>query len=266
MKHLLNLALYPLHQPDSEAYSALIEQCRSDLVEHGMFNLDEFVRPDCLEDAIADIKPKMATESFQHERMHNIFFKKKVEGLSNDHPALKQVKTTNRTLCADQLIGNPVQKIYDWQPLADFIALVMGKSQLYTMKDALARVNVMAYKEGETLNWHFDRSEFTTTLLLQAPEAGGEFEYRTDLRSESDPNYAGVEKLLMGQDPFKSSINVKPGTLNVFRGKNTPHRVTKIQGSIERIIAVYSYFDSFDVVFSAEEQFGFYGRAVDVQA
>ncbi|KAG1702812.1 50S ribosomal protein L21 [Nymphon striatum] len=29
----------------------------------------------------------------------------------------------------------------------------------------------MAYKEGETLNWHFDRSEFTTTLLLQAPQS-----------------------------------------------------------------------------------------------
>jgi hypothetical protein len=52
----------------------------------------------------------------------------------------------------------------------------------------LARVNVMAYHDGEALNWHFDRSEFTTTLLLQNPEAGGLFEYRSDLPSDSNPN------------------------------------------------------------------------------
>ncbi len=175
---------------------------------------------------------------------------------------MAEVKTSNRTLCADQLLGNPVVSIYEWQPLAEFIALVMGESELHTMKDALARVNVMAYKEGESLNWHFDRSEFTTTLLLQAPQSGGEFEYRTNLRSEEDPNYKGVSQLLLGSDPLKCSINPKPGTLNVFRGINTPHRVTKIEGSKERIIAVYSYYDNPGVKFSPEEQIGFYGRAL----
>lgn len=260
MEQFLDLEKYPLNFPDSDKYKALVERCKADLDEHGMFNLDEFVRIECLSKAICDLAPKMATESFQHERMHNIYFKKEVEGLKQNHPALKEVKTSNRTLCADQLVGNPAQQIYEWQPLADFIAVVMGKPQLHTMQDPLARVNVMAYKEGETLNWHFDRSEFTTTLLLQAPEKGGEFEYRTNLRSDDDPNYDGVEKLLMGEDPLMNSINPKPGTLNVFRGKNTPHRVTKIQGAKERIIAVYSYYDNPDVVFSPEEQIGFYGR------
>lgn len=261
MEKLLNLEKYPLHTPLSEAYLELVRRCQTDLDTHGMFNLDGFVLEECLENAIGDLAPKMTSESFKHERSHNIYFKKQVEGLSKGHPALKEVKTSNRTLCADQLIGNPVQQIYEWQPLADFIAQVMDKPSLYTMKDALARVNVMAYQEGETLNWHFDRSEFSTTLLLQAPEGGGEFEYRTNLRTDNDPNYDGVEKLLLGQDPLKNSIDVKPGTLNVFRGKNTPHRVTKIKGKKERIIAVYSYYDRPDVEFSSEEQIGFYGRA-----
>ena len=59
----------------------------------------------------------------------------------------------------------------------------MEKETLFTMRDPLARVNVMSYREGEALNWHFDRSEFTTTLLLQEPSGGGEFQYRTDLRT-----------------------------------------------------------------------------------
>ena len=261
MEKHLDLDKYPLNAVDSQEYRSLVERCQNDLENHGMFNLEEFVRPVCLEEAISNLAPKMATESFLHKRTHNIFFQKEIEGLSKEHPAMKEVETSNRTLCADQLNGNPVIRIYEWQPLVDFIATVMGKPRLHTMKDALARVNVMSYREGETLNWHFDRSEFTTTLLLQAPQSGGEFEYRTNLRSMSNPNYDGVAKLLRGEDPLKRSIRPAPGTLNVFRGINTPHRVTKIEGNKERIIAVYSYYDTPDVVFSPEEQIGFYGRA-----
>jgi 2OG-Fe(II) oxygenase superfamily len=122
-------------------------------------------------------------------------------------------------------------------------------------------VNVMAYRDGETLNWHFDRSEFTTTLLLQAPEQGGDFVYRTDLRTETDPNYDGVAKLLRGQDPDVKTLEVSAGTLNVFRGKNTAHKVSTVRGTKERFIAVFSYFDRPGVVFTKEDQMGFYGRS-----
>jgi hypothetical protein len=137
----------------------------------------------------------------------------------------------------------------------------MGKSQLHVMQDPLASVNVMAYRAGEALNWHFDRSEFTTTLLLQAPETGGEFEYRSDLRSANDPNYAGVAELLEGRDPQVKRIRLQAGTLNVFRGKNTAHRVTTVQGRVDRYIAVFSYYEKPGVTFTDAERLGFYGRA-----
>ena len=59
--------------------------------------------------------------------------------------------------------------LYEWKPFAAFLAAVMDKPKLFTMDDPLARVNAMGYSIGQALNWHFDRSEFTTTLLLQAP-------------------------------------------------------------------------------------------------
>jgi len=128
------------------------------------------------------------------------------------------------------------------------------------MADPLARVNVMQYGAGDALNWHFDRSEFTTTLLLQAPDQGGAFEYRTDLRTAEDANYDGVARLLQGRDPKVQSMSLTAGTLNVFRGINTPHRVTPVEGESRRMIAVYSFYDRPGVMFSAEEQRGFYGR------
>ncbi|WP_159089953.1 hypothetical protein [Ruegeria sp. Alg231-54] len=55
----------------------------------------------------------------------------------------------------------------------------------------------------------------------------------------------------------------EPGALNVFRGVNTPHRVVPVQGVKDRVIATFSYYEKPGVIFSAEEQLGFYGRTVD---
>lgn len=129
------------------------------------------------------------------------------------------------------------------------------------MEDPLARVNAMQYRAGQALNWHFDRSEFTTTLLLQAPEMGGEFEYRTGLRSEDDPNYDGVAAMLHGEDAQVKRITLEAGTLNVFKGRNTAHRVTPVEGDTARMISIFSFYDRPGVVFSDEERIGFYGRA-----
>ena len=261
MRDILDLERYPLDKPGSTEWLALVGQCRADLANTGMYNLEGFVRPQALERALREIRPVMDTLSFTHRRLHNIYFKKDVAGLAPDHPALRRVETVNHTVCGDQIPEGVPLWIYEWPQFAVFLAATVDKETLYTMRDSLARVNVMAYREGEALNWHFDRSEFTTTLLLQAPEAGGDFQYRPQLRTDSDPNYDGVARLLTGQDPEVKTLKIAAGTLNVFRGKNTAHRVTPSVGARERVIAVFSYYERPGVMFSRDEQIGFYGRA-----
>jgi len=261
MDHLIDLVRYPLDWPESPGWSGLVARARDDLARSGMFNLEGFLKPEAVARAVAELKPVLAADAFTHVRRHNIYFRRDIPGLAPDHPALAEVETVNHTICADQMAGALVMRLYEWPELARFLAAAMEMPTLHTMDDPLARVNAMAYRDGEMLNWHFDRSEFTTTLLLQAPEAGGAFEYRTDLRSDGDPNYAGVARLLRGDDPEMERLALAPGTLNVFRGKNTAHRVTAVRGPGERIIAVFSFFDRPGVRFSSEEQRGFYGRA-----
>lgn len=260
MHDILDLSRYPLDKPGTDQWVQLVGRCRADLARDGMYNLEGLVRPEALARTISEIQPVMDTLSFTHTRRHNIYFRKEVPGLAPDHPALQKVDTVNHTVCADQISQTIPLWIYEWSPFITFLAATMGKPALFPMRDALARVNVMAYRDGETLNWHFDRSEFTTTPLLQAPEAGGEFIYRTDLRSDSNPNYDGVSKLLRGEDPEVRSLTLAAGTLNVFRGKNTAHKVSTVKGSRQRLIAVFSYFDRPGVVFSREDQLAFYGR------
>lgn len=263
MHDRLDLETFPLDQPGTAAYAALVTRCRADLAAGGMFNLDGFLRA-AFAQAEADAHmPMMNTDSFNHAREHNVYFLKDVPGLDDTHPALQRFQTSHNTLCADQLQGSIVQAIYDWPPLRAFLADVMGKPALYPMADPLAAFNVIRYGDGQALNWHFDRSEFTVTLLLQAPTDGGVFEYRTDLRTADDPNYDGVARLLAGDDPQMRQMRVIPGTLNVFCGVNTPHRVTTVQGNRARMIAVLTYYETHDKQFSKTEQLGFYGRTAE---
>ncbi|TGP92848.1 MULTISPECIES: 2OG-Fe(II) oxygenase [unclassified Mesorhizobium] len=261
MEDILDLDRYPLDREGSPEWDRLVEQSLAALAADGMFNLEGFLRPGIAEQAVREIKPVMDARSHVHKRLHNIYFKPSIPELAPDHPALRKVETISHTVCADQIPGSTVMAIYEYEPLVRFLAATMGKARLHVMQDPLARTNVMAYRAGEALNWHFDRSEFTTTLLLQQAEHGGDLEYRTDLRSDEDPNYDGVARLLEGRDPEARVLRMKPGTLNVFRGKNTAHRVTTVEGDRERMIAVFSYYEKPGVMFSDEERVGFYGRA-----
>ena len=266
MQSIVDLDRWPVNALDSERGRVLVARCRGELREAGMFSLEALIRPDALLAAIDEVEPLFDTASFTHAREHNIYFDDDIEGLEAGHPALSRHTTVNQTICGDQIPASTIAGVYEWRPLIDFLAAALEKPRLYPMADPLGRINVMAYRAGERLNWHFDRAEFTITILMQAPLSGGEFQYRSTLRSDSDPNYEGVARLLAGHDERVQTLPLAPGTLNVFKGKNTAHRVTPVAGDRARIIAVFSYYERPDVSFSDTERLGFYGRTGPLSA
>ena len=259
MNKFIDLERYPLHQLESAAGQQLVAQCIDDLRRNGMFTLQGFMRGEVIDGILPGLLQKFKRESFTHSRQHNIYFDDAIDDVDADHPALTRVETINHTLCGDQL-AEPLRQIYLWSGLTEFLARVMQKPNLYPMDDPLACANVMGYYEGEGLNWHFDRSEFTTTLLLQSPRQGGDFQYRQGLRSEQDPNYEGIARLLRDEDPEVRTLKLGAGDLNVFKGKNTAHRVTPPVGDLARVITVFSYYETPGRLFTDAENLGFYGR------
>lgn len=89
-----------------------------------MFDLVGFLRPEALAQAVADLAPRFDAKAFPHARNHDIYFRKDIAGLAPDHPAL--------TLCANQ-IGDVMQRFYEWEPAARFLAAAMEMPTLYTM-------------------------------------------------------------------------------------------------------------------------------------
>lgn len=259
MHRLIDLDNYPLHRLDEVDGQDLVRRCIEDIEYRGMFTLPGFLRREAIDAMLPELLRRIDTESFTHAREHNIYFDDDLDHLPADHPALARVTTVNHTLCGDQL-AEPLMQVYRWPELAEFLARVMGKQALYPMADPLACANVMGYYEGEGLNWHFDRSEFTSTLLLQAPHSGGEFLYRHNLRSDTDPNYEGISRLLRGEDDEVSTLQLGAGDLNVFKGVNTAHRVAAPVGDRARVVTVFTYYETPGKTFTDTENLGFYGR------
>ncbi len=140
-------------------------------------------------------------------------------------------------------------------------ALERAVSELDPLLDTGSYRHTRTHNPGAALNWHFDRSQFTTTLLIRAAASGGEFQYRSGLRSETDPNFDGVARLLRGEDPQMSVLPLAAGSLNVFAGRHTAQRVSPVGGASSRIVAVFSYHEEPGFTFSDAERLGFYGRS-----
>src|SRR5260370_16137156 len=77
--------------------------------------------------------------------------------------------------------------------------------------------------------------------MVRPPLGGGQFEYVPMLRSADNENLEGVRRLLQGDRSGIRSMSGGAGTLALFRGHFSPHRVTTVTGPRPRIIAVLSY-------------------------
>jgi hypothetical protein len=261
----VDVARYPLLALGSARGRSFLAACRQAFEATGSLSLPGFLAPEAVAAAAGELAPRMA-EAHHHSQRHNIYFSKQDPDLPPGHGALARVTTSNLTLACDKLGGTVIRRVYEWPPLCAFLAALLRKPRLYPMADALARLNVMGYRAGDGLNWHFDRAHFSVTLLLQAPRGGGAFEYRPNLRTGSDPNYDGVARLLAGADAEIRTLSLAPGTLNVFAGRYAAHRITPVEGGRMRLVAVMSFTEEPGVVFCAADRIQFYGRAEEIGA
>lgn len=97
--------------------------------------------------------------------------------------------------------------------------------------------------------------------MIQSAESGGQVEYVKQLRNSEngDMNFDGVEKVLDGiTEPIQ--LAQSDGSLVLFRGRDTLHRVTPNSGKRDRIIAVLAYNTKPGISLSEEARLTFYGR------
>ncbi|MCK8464456.1 2OG-Fe(II) oxygenase [Aliiroseovarius sp. S1339] len=252
---IVNLNLHPVTQPD---YSA---ECRAKLDSEGVLVLEDFISPAALtlmhaEGTAAQDKAYFCAQS------HSVYLTPDNPAYPDDHPANRKVLSSKGCIC-DDVIGamSPLRVLYDEPTFRDFVAETTGQTELHPYADPLSSINVHYANRDQELGWHFDNSSFAITLLIQKPDAGSRFEYVKGLRDADagEMNYDGVDELFRGAIQ-PQVLSMEPGTLVLFRGRNSIHRVTPNESDRTRMLAVLAYNAEPGVTLSESARMTFYGR------
>jgi hypothetical protein len=111
--------------------------------------------------------------------------------------------------------------------------------------------------------WHFDTNEFTVSMLTQDSQEGGIFEYCPNIRSAQSENFADVQAVLAGRgEHLIRRLSLRPGDLQLFKGRYSLHRVSSVQGATARHSAIFAYSERSGVVGSVERTRQLFGRVL----
>ncbi len=251
----INQELYSLQDPQFS------RECKQQLDDHGVLVLDQFIQ----EDAIASLQEE--GRCYQHlayytANAHNIYVTETDPTYAQTHVRNREVNSSKGCITTDQIPEDSIlHTLYTCDEFRSFLCAVLGESMLYAYADPLSSINLHFASKGQELGWHFDNSSFAITLMVQAAEVGGVFEYVTSVRNADagEMGYALSKQILDGNIQAQS-LALQAGSLVLFRGRDALHRVTPVRSENTRMLAVLAYNTEPNVSLSESARMTFYGR------
>jgi hypothetical protein len=137
---------------------------------------------------------------------------------------------------------SPLRAVYEDDDVLRFVAAVLDVGELHRYADPLGALNVAAMDEGDELAWHFDQTDFVVSIALQSSERGGYFECAELIRTAHDEQYERVAAVMDGDPEGRVRVvAMEPGTLLLFAGRRSLHRVSTVEGDRARHVALLGY-------------------------
>jgi hypothetical protein len=183
----------------------------------------------------------------------------------------RQVVTSKGCVTTDQIPAESVlKKLYYSHRFQNFLCSALEVKELFDYKDPLSSITIHYATEGQELGWHFDNSAFAITLLLQKAKEGGEFEYMPNIRQPDSSTFGFADEIKKEYEDDVVSVldgklkplklGIEPGTLVLFRGRDSLHRVNQVVGDQTRILVVLAYNEIPNVRLPDETMKSFFGR------
>jgi hypothetical protein len=233
----IDTARYPFDQPD-----AFIAAARADLRRSGVAILPGFLGPEAVGRIVAECD-RLALDAHHSVVEGTPYLALPEEGRPEGHPRRALVRSALGAVAYDRFpVGSELRELYEWDGLMELVAAMLGREPLHRYADPLGALNLAVMTAGDELGWHFDQTDFVVSIALQASEGGGEFEAATHIRTDDDERYDEVAAALRGE-PTREVVSVpmEPGTLMLFEGRRSLHRVTPIVGPRPRYVALLAY-------------------------
>jgi len=241
---LINTERYPLDRLHTHAGQALLQQVRERMQQVGSCTLPDFVTADVLERMAAEVREFVHLAYPGPREVSPYFFNYRLgegQDLPPEHPLRRKGKRQLAQIAADLIpVESLLSQLYRTPLMREFLGAVL-QQPVYRSCDPYQSLNVSVMDEGGCQQWHFDAGHMVTTLLLQEPEGGGVFEYAPAIRSDDDENFAEVQAVLEERSERVLRNQLSAGTLSLFRGHYSLHRVTPVTGKRQRLQAILGY-------------------------
>jgi hypothetical protein len=238
---LVDLERYPLLDPQGPLYRQRVDEARRQLRERGAAELPGFVGEAGVARLVADAE-SLSERAHASAGQGTAYLEFPDFSLPPGHPRLQFADYAVRAVAYDLLpFESPLRRLYEWDPLKDLVEAVLERGPLYRYADPFGALNLAVMGEGDQLQWHFDQTDFVVSLAIQSARSGGDFEVAPRLRSAEDERYDAVAAVLAGDRSGVEVLAMNPGTLLVFEGRHSLHRVSPVRGSRLRHVGLLAY-------------------------
>jgi len=263
VEQVVDTARYPLATPDGARWQSVVSGIRRELRELGCSVLPNFIRlASCgaLRREGAAIAP-LAYYDVETVNVYNIAMD---SALPEDHPGRIPMRRGNAFVPRDRIPRHLIiHQLYASALFQQFVAACFELPALHELADPLSGLCLNVVKPGLEHPWHFDTNEFTVSMLTQESQAGGVFEYCPNIRSARDENLGDVSAVLAGRGTHLiRRLSLRPGDLQLFKGRYALHRVSTVQGETARHSAIFAYSERPGVIGSVSRTKQLFGRVL----
>jgi hypothetical protein len=238
---LVDRTQHPVDALASDGGRALVERCRAQLAADGACELPGFLTAAATEQ-LAREATELAPLAHHSCVEGTVYLDLPDESAPDGHPRRVTGPNAVGAVAYDLFPADSgIRAVYEWPALREFVAACLGVARVYPYADPFGALNLAVMRAGDELAWHFDQTDFVVSLALAPADSGGDFEFVPRLRRPDDEREDDVAAVLAGDERRVRRLPMTPGTLLLFEGRCSLHRVTPIVGRTPRLVALLAY-------------------------
>jgi hypothetical protein len=258
---LVDLESYPILEPDGDKLHGVFEWAREQMHATGACEVRDFITPGGLAKLVDDARA-VASGAYRSTGIGTAYLEVPDFSLPADHPRRMLGPYAVGVIAYDMFpMESALRRLYEWDPVMRFIEAVLQRGPLFRYADPLGALNLAVMSDGDELQWHFDQTDFVVSLAIQDAEEGGDFEVAPLLRTADDERYDDVMQVFRGQSDKIVHLPMTPGTLLIFAGRHSLHRVSLIRGATPRLVGLLAYDTKPGTISTEVLRLARYGRA-----